>query len=574
MYFSKLPINTFKETPANADVVSHQLMLRAGLIRRLGAGLYSWLPLGVRVLNKVQNIIREEMNNSGALEVLMPTVQPAELWQESKRWDVFGPELLRFTDRHNRDYCLGPTHEEVITDIARSELKSYRQLPVNYYQIQTKFRDEVRPRFGVMRAREFTMKDAYSFHLDEASLAQGYQLMRKTYQRIFDRMQLEYRIVEADTGAIGGNQSEEFQVLAASGEDAIAYSDDDNYAANVEVVELKPSTLEAPPPRAQLERVATPGIGSIAELAEHLAINGNQCLKTLLVAGTESAAVALVLRGDHALNAIKAAKLPEVASPLTMLQPADVRSATGSIPGSVGPIGLEIPLFIDHSAALVADFVCGANVEGYHYTGANWGRDLPRPATVDLRNAVAGDPCPTGSGQLKIARGIEVGQIFALGTKYSLALDASVLDPDGQPRHMPMGCYGIGVTRVVAAAIEQNHDVNGIIWPQAISPFDVIVIPINMEKSERVRVATEALYAKLRGNGFDVLLDDRALRPGVKFADADLIGFPHRIVVGERGLEQGTLEYKSRRAAEPESIGADSVIDDLRARMTHAQQAP
>jgi prolyl-tRNA synthetase len=496
----------------------------------------------------------------------MPVVQPAELWQESTRWEAFGPELLRFKDRHAREYCLGPTHEEVITDIARTELRSYRQLPVNFYQIQTKFRDEIRPRFGVMRAREFTMKDAYSFHLDDTSLAEGYQLMRDTYRRIFDRLQLEYRIVQADTGAIGGNQSEEFQVLADSGEDAIAYSDEDDFAANVEVVDVPPPAGGAPAPRAALEKVATPGVGSIAALAAHLDVPPERCLKTLLVRGSESPAVAVVLRGDHELNAIKALKIAAVASPLTMLRGPDVVAAAGAPAGSIGPLGLSIPVYVDHAAAAVGDFVCGANEEGYHLTGVNWDRDLPLPATADLRNAVAGDPVPGGRGRLAIARGIEVGQIFALGTKYSEAMNATVLDPDGQPRHMPMGCYGIGVTRVVAAAIEQNHDERGIVWPEALSPFDVIVIPINMEKSAAVRDAALSVYAELGRAGFDVALDDRPQRPGFKFADADLIGIPHRIVVADRGIAEGTLEYKSRRAADPEMIGLATVAEELRAR--------
>jgi prolyl-tRNA synthetase len=562
MYLSRLPITTFKETPADAEVISHQLMLRAGMIRRLASGLYSWLPLGMRVLNKVQNVIREEMNRAGAFEILMPVVQPAELWQESQRWDAYGKSLLRFEDRHQRNFCLGPTHEEVITDIARNDLKSYRQLPVNYYQIQTKFRDEVRPRFGVMRSREFVMKDAYSFHLDDESLGATYLQMRETYQRIFDRLQLEYRIVEADTGEIGGSRSEEFQVLAASGEDAIAFCDADDFAANIEVVEIPRPRESRPEPRLQQELVATPDVHTIDDIAQFVAVPAAQCLKTLLVKGTDTPAVAIVLRGDHELNAIKAAKLPAVHSPLTMLKANEVEQAAGCPFGSLGPIGLDVPIYVDQSAAIVADFVCGANRDGFHYTGVNWERDLPLPAIADLRNAVDGDIGPSG-GQLTIARGIEVGQIFQLGTKYSESMNATVLDPDGKPRFMPMGCYGIGVTRVVAAAIEQNHDDNGIIWPEAISPFHVVLIPINMDKSAAVREAAEKLYAELMEAGVEVALDDRGQRPGFKFADADLIGYPHRIVISEKGLDASQLEYKSRRMQDAIMIPMDSVMQRL-----------
>ena len=565
MYLSQLPINTLKEVPADAEVVSHQLMLRAGLIRRLASGLYSWLPLGRRVLHKVERIIREEMDRAGALEVSMPVVQPAELWLESGRWDAYGPELLRIKDRHQRDFCLGPTHEEVITDIARSELKSYRQLPVNYYQIGTKFRDEIRPRFGVMRAREFVMKDAYSFHLDEASLLEGYRTMRAAYQRIFDRMQLEYRIVQADPGAIGGSRSEEFQVLAASGENAIAYCDADGFAGNVEVVDLPPPADERPAPSEPMTLVETPDVGTIEALAAFLKVPPEKCLKTLLVKGSESPAVALMLRGDHELNAVKAQKLPGVATPLTMLRPAEVE-AIGSVVGFVGPVGLDIPAYIDQYAAPLADFVCGANRPDYHYRGVNWGRDAPLPQVADLRNAVAGDPSPSGGGPLSIARGIEVGHIFQLGDQYSRAMDATVLDADGQPRPMQMGCYGIGVTRVVAAAIEQNHDERGIIWPEPLAPYDVMIIPINMDKSERVRTAARGAYDQLAQAGFDVLLDDRPQRPGSKFADADLIGIPHRVVIAERGLDEGRCEYKSRRAADVEMVPLEGLAELIAAR--------
>lgn len=554
MYLTRLPVNTFKDTPADAEVVSHQLMLRAGIIRRLASGLYTWLPLGMRVLNKVQAIVREEMNRAGALELIMPGVQPAELWQESGRWDAYGADLLRLKDRHDRDFCLGPTHEEVITDIARSELKSYRQLPVNYYQIQSKFRDEIRPRFGVMRAREFLMKDAYSFHLDEASLLETYDLMRETYRRIFERLQLQFRIVQADTGEIGGSRSEEFQVLAASGEDAIAYCDADDFAANVEVVDLPaPPSARASAAEA-FELVETPGVGTIRGLADFLKVDAARCLKTLLVRGSEAPAVALMLRGDHELNAIKAQRLPGVAMPLTMLRGPEVEAATGSPPGFIGPLDLTIPAYVDQDAAQLSDFVCGANRVDFHYRGTNWDRDMPLPEVVDLRTAVAGDPSPSGGGSLEIARGIEVGQIFQLGTKYSEAMNATVLDDTGKSRPMQMGCYGIGVTRVVAAAVEQNHDEHGIVWPEAIAPFKVIIIPINWDKSQRVRDAAEELYAQLEGAGVEVALDDRPQRPGFKFADADLIGIPHRIVVAERGLNDGQVEYKSRRDSEPSLV--------------------
>jgi prolyl-tRNA synthetase len=564
MKFSRFPLTTFKESPADAEVISHQLMLRAGLIRRVASGLYNWLPLGMRVIHKVERIVREEMNAAGAIELRMPAVQPAELWKESGRWDEYGPELLRFTDRHERDFCLGPTHEEVMTDIARNELKSYRQLPVNYYQIQTKFRDEIRPRFGVMRSREFIMKDAYSFHVDAQSLADGYQRMRETYQRIFERLQLEFRIVQADTGAIGGSRSEEFQVLAESGEDAIAYCDADGFAANVEVVDLPAPAGSRPQATAPCELVETPNVGSIDALSEFLGCPASQCLKTLLVQGSTAPAVALLLRGDHELNAVKAERLDAVASPLSFLGPGAVAAATASEPGFVGPIGLDVPIYVDQSAQALADFVCGANRKDFHYRGVNWGRDLPLPEVADLRNAVVGDPSPGGGGPLSIARGIEVGQIFQLGQKYSAAMQAEVLDSSGQKRVMEMGCYGIGVTRVVAAAIEQNHDEQGIIWPNAIAPFDVILIPLNMDKSQPVRESTDALYAELLGEGFDVLLDDRPQRPGFKFADADLLGIPHRIVITDKGLAAGTLEYKARRDAQARHIPAESIKELLR----------
>jgi len=554
MRLSSYPINTLRDVPADAEVVSHQLMLRAGLVRRLAAGMYTWLPIGLRTLRKVENIVREEMNRAGAIELLMPTVQPAELWQESGRWDQFGPELLRIRDRHERSFCYGPTHEEVITDLARREIKSYRQLPVNFYQIQTKFRDEIRPRFGVMRAREFTMKDAYSFHADEGSLDDGYQAMHRAYTRIFERMNLRFRAVRADTGSIGGSDSQEFHVLADSGEDAIAFSDADGYAANLEMAEAAAPAGPRPAAGAALAEVATPEVRSIAELAGFLGVDPTRCLKTLLVEGAAGGVVALVLRGDHELNAVKAQKLPGVASPLRMASAEQVKAATGCEPGFLGPVGLGLEIYADHSALQLADFVCGANRRDAHLTGVNWGRDLPEPRAADIRNVVPGDPSPSGRGRLGIARGIEVGHIFKLGRKYSEAMGATVLDEQGQAIVPFMGCYGIGVTRVVAAAIEQNHDDKGIIWPEPIAPFDVSLIPINMQKSERTRETAERLYEELRAAGFEVLFDDRDARPGVKFADDELLGIPHRVVVGEKGLGRGVVEYKRRRDGEAAEV--------------------
>jgi len=566
MRLSSYPINTLRDVPADAEVVSHQLMLRAGLIRRLAAGLYTWLPIGLRVLRKVENIVREEMNRAGALELLMPTVQPAELWQESKRWDQFGPELLRLKDRNERPFCYGPTHEEVITDIARRELKSYRQLPVNFYQIQTKFRDEIRPRFGVMRAREFTMKDAYSFHLDEASLEQGYQAMYDAYSRIFTRMNLRFRAVRADTGSIGGNASQEFHVLADSGEDAIAYSDADDYAANIEMAEALAPAEPRRPAAVTLQEASTPGVRTIVELTSFLTVEARQCLKTLLVEGTDGGVVALVVRGDHELNAVKAQKLPGVFSPLKMATAEQVRAATGCEPGFIGPVGLKLKLYADRAAAKASDFVCGANRRDLHLTGVNWGRDLPEPAVVDIRNVVPGDPSPSGKGTLGIARGIEVGHIFQLGRKYSEAMGATVLDEQGQSVTMFMGCYGIGVTRVVAAAIEQNHDERGIIWPDPIAPFTVSLIPINLQKSERVRAVAERLYGELQAAGIEVLFDDRDARPGVKFADDELLGIPHRLVVGDKGLERGAIEYKCRADGSGTDVPLEAVVQFVRER--------
>lgn len=563
MRFSEFGLTTLKETPAEAEIVSHQLMLRAGMIRRLASGLFTWLPLGVRVLRKVEAIVREEMDRAGALEVLMPAVQPAELWQESGRWDKYGSLLLRMTDRHDRDFCFGPTHEEVITDIARRELRSYKQLPVNFYQIQTKFRDEIRPRFGVMRAREFIMKDAYSFDVDQAGLELSYQRMHDAYSAIFTRLGLTFRVVDADSGEIGGSRSQEFHVIADSGEDAIAYSDDDDYASNVETAATLKADGSAPPPAAEFETVDTPNTTSIAALCEMLNVTPEQTLKTLIVDGDDGP-VALVLRGDHELNAVKAAKLPGVAEPLQMADGKTVLQATGAKTGYAGPINLGIPVYFDHATALMSDFVCGANQDGKHHVGVNFGRDLALPETVDIRNVVAGDPTPGGSGRLRLARGIEVGHIFQLGTKYSDALGATVQDANGGDVTIAMGCYGIGVTRIVGAAIEQNHDERGIMWPAPLAPFDVALVPINMQRSDKLRQAAEALYDELTAQGLEVLFDDRDVRPGVKFADAELIGIPHRIVISDKGLEAGELEYRHRRDADAKRLKREAALALLR----------
>ena len=548
MHLSAYPIQSLKEVPADAEVVSHRLMLRAGLIRRVAGGLYTWLPMGLRVLRKVERVIREEMDRAGALEISMPVAQPADLWVESGRWDQFGPELLRFKDRHDRDMVLGPTHEEVVTDLARRELRSYRQLPVNFYQIQTKFRDEIRPRFGVMRAREFVMKDAYSFHADEASLAEGYRKMYDAYSAIFTRLGLHFRAVHADTGAIGGSASQEFHVLADSGEDAIVFSDGDDYAANLELAEALPPRDPRPAAKEDKREIATPAVRTIADLSALLKIPASRLLKTLVVEAAGGGLVALVVRGDHELNALKAQRLSAVAKPLRMADAGRIAAATGCEPGSLGPVGSRIPVVADHAAAAMADFACGANKPDFHLTGVNWGRDLAEPAVADLRNVVDGDPSPGGPGRLAIARGIEVGHIFQLGQKYSEAMRAAVQDEQGRDVLMYMGCYGIGVTRIVAAAIEQNHDERGIAWPAPLAPFDVVIVGLNWEKSEAVRKAALALYGKLGDAGVEVLLDDRDARPGVKFADAELFGIPHRIVVSDRGLAAGRLEYRHRRA--------------------------
>jgi prolyl-tRNA synthetase len=561
MRTSRFLIATQKETPADAEVISHQLMLRAGLIRKLAAGLYTWLPLGLRVLRKVEAIVRHEMDASGAQEVSMPVVQPAELWHESGRWEQYGPELLRIQDRHQRDFCLGPTHEEVITSLVRDEVKSYKQLPLNLYQIQTKVRDEIRPRFGIMRSREFLMKDAYSFHVDQASLEETYRAMFDAYSRIFTRLGLKFRPVIADTGSIGGNASHEFHVLASSGEDAIAFSDGSDYAANVEMAEALAPTTPRREPAAIMKSVATPGVKTIEELAQLLSIDPATSVKTLVVEGEEAGTlVALVLRGDHQLNAIKAEKLPGVAAPLRMASEEQVRAICQAGFGSLGPVGLEIPLIVDRSAAQLADFACGANEDGKHLTGVNWVRDCALGQVADLRNVVPGDPSPDGTGQLHITRGIEVGHIFQLGTKYSEAMNAKVLNENGKTITVTMGCYGIGVSRIVAAAIEQNHDDSGIIWPDAMAPFQLAIIPLNMHKSEEVTRCAEELYQQLQAAGVDVLLDDRNERPGIKFADMELVGIPHRVVIGDRALADGNLEYKSRRGEESQLVPKDDIM--------------
>jgi prolyl-tRNA synthetase len=573
MRTSRFPLQTVKETPADAEIASHRLMLRAGMIRKLAAGLYTWLPLGLKVLRKVERIVREEMDRSGALEVSMPAVQPAELWQESGRWQQYGPELLRIQDRHHRDFCFGPTHEEIITDLARAELRSYKQLPVNFYQIQTKFRDEVRPRFGVMRAREFLMKDAYSFHVDQASLAETYDVMHETYSRIFRRCGLDFRAVQADTGSIGGNASHEFHVLAASGEDAIAFSTDSDYAANVELAEAV-VPADAPAAPAEEARVLdTPDAKTIADLVGQFGQPIERTVKTLVVAaadpetGDEQGLVALLVRGDHELNAVKAEKLPRVASPLRMATEEEIRAAVGAGPGSLGPRDLPLACIVDRAAAVAADFSAGANIDGKHWFGLNWGRDLPLPDVADLRNVVEGDPSPDGQGTITIARGIEVGHIFQLGTKYSEAMKAVVLDEAGKAVTMTMGCYGIGVSRVVAAAIEQHHDDRGILWPASIAPFEVALLPMKYAKSFRVREAVEDLYERLRAVGIEVLLDDRDVRPGFMFADMELIGVPHRVVVGDKHLDDDKVEYKGRADAEMQLIPIDEIVQFMERRL-------
>ncbi len=559
-------LSTLKETPADAEIISHQLMLRAGLIRRLASGLYTWLPLGLRVLRRVENIIRQEMDRAGALEVLMPAVQPAELWEESGRWEQYGPELLRLKDRHQRDFCVGPTHEEVITDFFRREIKSYKQLPVNYYQIQTKFRDEIRPRFGIMRAREFIMKDAYSFHIGKESSQQIYDLMHQTYSRIFDRFNLKYRAVSADSGAIGGSLSHEFHVLADSGEDAIAFSNEGAFAANVEMAEAVVTGSRSTPGQA-FKIVETKGMHTIAQVSEYLSVSPIQTLKTLIAVGENNSLIALVIRGDHELNIVKAGNIPGLASPFQMADPAEIKRVLGCDIGSIGPVGLDIPIYADGSAAVLSDFVCGANRDDHHFTGVNWGRDLAEPNVMDIRNVVDGDPSPNGRGTLKVVRGIEVGHIFQLGDKYSSALKATVLDENGKSVIPSMGCYGIGVTRVVAAAIEQNHDDSGIIWPSSLAPFQLAICPINYHKSDVVKQATDNLYEQCLREGIDVILDDRSLRPGAMFADMELIGIPHRIVLSDRGLKSGLCEYKGRCDDDSEDISIGQLSTFIRRKL-------
>ncbi len=567
MRVSQFFLSTLRESPADAEVISHQLMLRAGMIRRLAAGLYTWMPIGLRTLRKVENIIREEMNKSGAIEVLMPSIQPAELWQESARWDQYGPELLRLHDRHSREFCYGPTHEEVITDFVRKEVRSYKQLPVNFYQIQTKFRDEIRPRFGVMRAREFIMKDAYSFHISKECLERTYQIMFDTYQNIFTRLGLEFRAVEADTGSIGGNASHEFHVLAESGEDAIAFSDQSDYAANVELAPTSKPRRPAETCQVELQKVATPNQHSIEDVCKFLKVEPEQVVKTLVVKGIDDTLIALALRGDHELNPVKAQKLDGVAEPFEFANEKDIQAKLGCKPGSIGPLDLNIPILIDYAAAAAANFVCGANEDGFHYQGADWQRDCKQfndSSSVDIRKIVEGDASPDGKGTVSIKRGIEVGHIFQLGDKYSQALQASVLGADGKDHVVTMGCYGIGVTRVVAAAIEQNFDEQGIIWPQSIAPFQLSLVPINMKKSEQVHSVCERLYSEMHDVGLEVLLDDRDLRAGLMFADHDIMGIPHRIVVGDRGLKEGNIEYKGRRDADSLQVPIDNLINFLK----------
>ncbi|MES9881167.1 MAG: proline--tRNA ligase [Sedimenticola sp.] len=574
MRTSRFPLQTTKETPADAEITSHQLMLRAGLIRKLAAGLYTWLPLGLRVLHKIESIVRKEMDNNDALEVLMPSIQPAELWQESGRWQKYGPELLRMSDRHGRDFCYGPTHEEIITDLARSELQSYKQLPITFYQIQTKFRDEIRPRFGVMRAREFLMKDAYSFHTDQASLQQTYDQMYRAYSNIFNHCGLNFRAVQADSGSIGGSASHEFHVLADSGEDAIAFSSGSDYAANIETAEAIALADTRPEPCEEMRIVDTPNAKTINELVEGFEQPIERTVKTLIVAAAkeqEAEFIALLVRGDHDLNEIKAEKLEQVASPLRFATESEIRETVGAGPGSLGPVNLPIPSIIDRTVANTANFSAGANIDGKHYFGINWERDLPLPQVADLRCVQEGDPSPDGKGVLTIARGIEVGHIFQLGKKYSEAMSATVLDTSGRAQVMTMGCYGIGVSRVVAAAIEQNHDDKGIIWPNAIAPFQVALLPMKMSKSQRVREAVEKLYEQMTAAGIEVLLDDREVRPGFMFADMELIGIPHRVVVGERSLDEGKTEYRGRSESDNSMIDIDQILPFLQQKLVTSQ---
>jgi prolyl-tRNA synthetase len=563
MRTTQLWLTTLKETPADAELISHKLMLRAGLIRKLASGLYTWMPLGLRVLKKVEGIIREEMNNIHAQEILMPAIQPAELWHETGRWNQFGSELLKIVDRHARDFCFGPTHEEVVTDLARREIKSYKQLPLVVYQVQTKFRDEIRPRFGVMRAREFLMKDAYSFHANKTSLQATYDAMYAAYSTIFLRLGLKFRVVLADTGSIGGSASNEFHVLAESGEDQIAFSDESDYAANVELAESLMPLSHPPLPQIEMQLVETPNMRSIDAVAAHLKTMPEKTIKTLIVKGADVPLIALLVRGDHELNPIKAQKLAGVAEPFCFATKEDIQAQLNCEVGSLGPVGLKIPLIADRDVACMADFVCGANETDRHYQGVNWGRDLPMPVIADLRKVVVGDASPDGKGKLAIARGIEVGHIFQLGAKYSTSMQALFVDEKGEMAPMEMGCYGIGVSRIVAAAIEQNHDDRGILWSDAMAPFQVVIIGINAQASPSVAQVCEALYVELQTAGFDVLWDDRPERPGVMFADMDLIGIPHRLVISEKSLSANGIEYKSRKADTTRIISRDKVVEFL-----------
>lgn len=566
MRTSNFLLATLKETPSDAEVISHQLMLRAGMIRRVASGIYTWLPLGLKVLRKIENIIREEMDSTGAQEVMMPVVQPAELWQESGRWEQYGPELLRIHDRHNRDFCLGPTHEEIITQLAKTEIRSYRELPANFYQIQTKFRDEVRPRFGVMRSREFIMKDAYSFNLTRESLRETYAQMHAAYVRIFDRIGFDYRPVSADSGSIGGDASHEFHVLADSGEDDIAFSTESDYAANIELAEAIPDIGEREVSSESLRLVETPDTKTIQALVEKFDLPVKKTIKTLIVKASdeiEADLVALLVRGDRELNVIKAAKLPQVADPFEFAGENEIRDAIGAGPGSLGVVNMPLPIIADREVALMSDFGAGANIDDQHYFGINWGRDATEPEVADLRNVIEGDASPDGKGRLEIKRGIEVGHIFQLGKKYSAAMGANVLDEQGKTTTMEMGCYGIGVTRIVAAAIEQNHDDRGIIWPQSIAPFQLAIVAIGYLKSEAVRQHADTLYASLNAAGIEVLLDDRKERPGVMFADMELIGIPHRLTIGDRALERGVIEYANRASGEKQDLEIDEAFDFL-----------
>jgi len=567
MRVSRFFLSTLKETPSEAEVASHRLMLRAGLIKQLARGIYTWMPLGLRVVRKVEAIVREEMNASGAIELMMPAMQPAELWQESGRWEQYGPELLRIKDRHQRDLCFGPTHEEVVSDLVRQDVKSYRQLPLTLYQIQTKFRDEIRPRFGVMRAREFLMKDGYSFHADKASLDATYREMVDCYSRIFTRLGLKFRAVAADTGAIGGTGSHEFHVLADSGEDAIAYCPSSEYAANVELAEAVAPAAPRPRPSAPLARVHTPGVKTIAQLCAFLKIPASRTVKAVVVDGADGRPVLLMVRGDHDLNLVKTGKLEQVRKPVSFAPSEAIRALFGADPGSLGPVGFQGAVIADRTVAAMSDFVIGANQNDHHYTGANSGRDFPEPAVADIRNVVAGDASPDGKGRLEILRGIEVGHVFQLRTQYSSAMKLAFLDEAGQSRPMEMGCYGIGVTRIVAAAIEQNFDERGIIFPRAMAPFELALVPIGSRKSAQVRETAETLYRDLAAAGVDVLLDDRDERPGVAFADMELIGIPHRVVVGERGLKSGNIEYQGRRDAQAQPIALKDAVESVRSRV-------